>query len=72
MNKDFTWAPGVVSDRKDGTMVHLDGLNFSRAWCLYGLAKQYPEFDYLIKKNYLLQVINQGNASGIGNPHGQF
>jgi len=48
MNKDFTWAPGVVSDRKDGTMVHLDGLNFSRAWCLYGLAKQYPEFDYLI------------------------
>ena len=48
MNKNFTWAPGVVSDRKDGTMVHLDGLNFSRAWCLYGLAKQYPEFDYLI------------------------
>jgi hypothetical protein len=29
-------------------MVPLDGLNFSRAWCLYGLAKQYPEFSYLI------------------------
>ncbi len=46
--KNFTWAPGVVSDRKDGTMVHLDGLNFSRAWCLYGLAEQYPEFSYLV------------------------
>jgi hypothetical protein len=30
-------------------MVHLDGLNFSRAWCFYGLANQYPEFDYLKK-----------------------
>ena len=47
-DKNFTWAPGVASDRKDGTMVHLDGLNFSRAWCLYGLAKQYPEFSYLV------------------------
>ena len=44
----FTMAPGEVSDRADGHMVHLDGVNFSRAWCLYGLAKQYPEFDYLI------------------------
>ncbi len=27
-----------VSDRSDGKLVHLDGLNFSRAWCLKGLA----------------------------------
>lgn len=26
-----------VSDRSDGKMAHLDGLNFSRAWCLYEL-----------------------------------
>ncbi len=44
----FSLAPGEVSDRTDGHMVHLDGVNFSRAWCLYGLAKQYPEFNYLI------------------------
>ncbi len=25
----------VVSDRSDGKLAHLDGLNFSRAWCLY-------------------------------------
>jgi hypothetical protein len=38
-DKKFSLAPGVVSDRKDGKLVHLDGLNFSRAWCLYGLAR---------------------------------
>lgn len=27
----------VVSDRSDGKLAHLDGLNFSRAWCLYEL-----------------------------------
>lgn len=48
MRKDFSLSVGEVSDRTDGHMVHLDGLNFSRAWCLYGLARQYPEFDYLI------------------------
>ncbi|MBL7699968.1 MAG: DUF2891 domain-containing protein [Chitinophagaceae bacterium] len=30
--------PGEVADRTDGRLVHLDGLNFSRAWCLYGIA----------------------------------
>ncbi len=45
---DFSLAPGEVSDRTDGHMVHLDGVNFSRAWCLYGLANQYPEYNYLI------------------------
>lgn len=31
-------APAVVSDRLDGQLVHLDGLNLSRAWCLGALA----------------------------------
>jgi hypothetical protein len=31
--------PGEVKDRTDGKLVHLDGLNFSRAWCLYDIAK---------------------------------
>ena len=34
----FEWQPGQVSDRTDGKLVHLDGVNFSRAWVLYGLA----------------------------------
>lgn len=33
------FQPAEVTDRSDGKLVHLDGLNFSRAWCLYGLAK---------------------------------
>ena len=41
--KDFVMEVGEVSDRSDGKLVHLDGLNFSRAWVLYGLAYQYPE-----------------------------
>lgn len=44
----FTWAPGVVSDRTDGHLVHLDGLNFSRAWCMYGVAKDLPEYQHLL------------------------
>lgn len=38
----FQLEVGEVSDRKDGKLVHLDGLNFSRAWVFYGLANQYP------------------------------
>jgi hypothetical protein len=44
---DFSLQPGFVSDRQDGKLVHIDGLNFSRAWCLYELAHQYPEFGHL-------------------------
>ena len=46
-NKDFDIAVGEVSDRNDGKLVHLDGVNFSRAWVLYGLANQYPEYEHL-------------------------
>jgi hypothetical protein len=31
-----------VSDRSDGQIVHLDGLNLSRAWCLWGIAAALP------------------------------
>jgi hypothetical protein len=37
---DFYLEPARVADRTDGKLVHLDGLNFSRAWCLYGLASR--------------------------------
>jgi len=43
----FTLKPAEVSDRSDGKLVHLDGLNFSRAWCLYGIASDIKEYDYL-------------------------
>src|SRR5690606_22038095 len=36
---NFELKPAVVKDRSDGKLVHLDGLNYSRAACLYGIAK---------------------------------
>ncbi len=32
------FAPARVSDRTDGKIAHLDGLNFSRAWCWRSIA----------------------------------
>ena len=46
-SKDFTLEVGQVSDRNDGKLVHLDGLNFSRAWVIYGLINAYPEYEHL-------------------------
>lgn len=57
----FALDVGKVSDRKDGKLVHLDGLNFSRAWVLYGMAQQYPEYGHLIN------VANQHIAHSLPN-----
>ena len=44
----FQMKPVSVSDRTDGHLVHLDGLNFSRAWVFYRLAKEMPnEYGHL-------------------------
>ena len=32
------FTPAIVSDRSDGKIAHLDGVNLSRAWCWRGLA----------------------------------
>jgi hypothetical protein len=37
--------PAVVVDPSDGKLAHLDGLNLSRAWMLYGIASALPEGD---------------------------
>ena len=39
------FRPAAVSDRTDGKIAHLDGLNLSRAWCWRGLAGALPERD---------------------------
>jgi hypothetical protein len=35
--------PAEVTDRSDPKIVHLDGLNLSRAWCMRGVAGALPE-----------------------------
>ncbi|MDR1937248.1 MAG: DUF2891 domain-containing protein [Tannerellaceae bacterium] len=56
----FHLEPGRVSDRTDGHLVHLDGLNFSRATCFYGIERKLPELKHLriIADNHLTYSIN--------------
>jgi hypothetical protein len=45
-NGSADWLPiGVVTDRSDGKLAHLDGLNLSRAWMLEGIAAGLPSTD---------------------------
>jgi len=39
------FAPARVSDRSDGKIAHLDGLNFSRAWCWRSIARTLGDDD---------------------------
>jgi hypothetical protein len=36
------FTPATVTDRTDPQLVHLDGLNLSRAWCMRGIATVLP------------------------------
>ena len=63
-NKDFKLAVGEVSDRTDGKLVHLDGVNFSRAWCLNKIANDLPEYNHL--KNVANKHINYSLPNVVG------
>ncbi|HEX8202889.1 MAG TPA: DUF2891 domain-containing protein [Isosphaeraceae bacterium] len=39
------WTPATVTDRTDPQLVHLDGLNLSRAWCMRSIAAALPADD---------------------------
>jgi hypothetical protein len=39
------FAPAQVTDRTDPQLVHLDGLNLSRAWCMQQIAAALPKDD---------------------------
>lgn len=62
--KHLTILP-VVSDRTDLQIVHLDGLCFSRSWCMKGLAATLPASD--VRKKLLLQ--SSINHLGTALPH---
>jgi hypothetical protein len=42
---DSLFEPATVRDRTDAQLVHLDGLNLSRAWCFRGIAAALPAGD---------------------------
>lgn len=58
----FSLTPGKVQDRTDGKLVHLDGLNLSRAWDLYGIARHFPA-----NRARLYAVANQHLAEALPN-----
>ena len=39
------FLPATVADRTDPQLVHLDGLNLSRAWCMRNIAASLPAGD---------------------------
>ena len=66
---NFNLETGKVSDRTDGKLVHLDGVNFSRAWSLNCIAQDLPGFEHLtnianMHINYSLPSIVDDNYEG--------
>jgi hypothetical protein len=59
------FSPATVSDRSDGKIAHLDGLNLSRAWCWRSLAAHLPAGDP--RRPMMLQVADRHLAAGL--PH---
>lgn len=68
--KKWHWDVAQVSDRTDGHLVHLDGLNFSRAWNMYALVQAYPKLFSHLKPladehlKFSLPSVVDGNYEG--------
>ena len=60
--------PAVVTDPTDGKLVHLDGLNLSRAWMLEGMAAGLPTGDG--RRTALLAAADAHRASGLASVTG--
>ena len=60
--------PAVVTDPTDGKLVHLDGLNLSRAWMLEGIAAGLPAGDG--RRPALLAAAATHRASGLASVTG--
>ncbi|MBN1543493.1 DUF2891 family protein [candidate division KSB1 bacterium] len=54
--------PAQVSDRSDPKIVHLDGLNLSRAWCLCGIARTLPK-NSVVHANLLAVAAHHAQAT---------
>ena len=59
------FTPAVVSDRSDGKIAHLDGLNLSRAWCWRSLAQALSPED--ARRPVMLRAAEVQLAAGL--PH---
>jgi len=65
------WLPvGRVTDRSDGKLAHLDGLNISRAWMLEGVAQGLPVDD--ARRASVQATANIHRAAGLSAVTGEF
>jgi len=59
--------PAIVTDRSDGKLVHLDGLNLSRAWCMKQIAQVLPQEDKT--RDILLKAAARHAQDALSNIH---
>ncbi|WP_244816892.1 DUF2891 domain-containing protein [Caballeronia sp. Lep1P3] len=64
------FTPATVTDRSDGKLAHLDGLNLSRAWCQREIARALPEGDARIA--VLQSSADEHLAAGIAHVAGDY
>ncbi|SHF30536.1 Protein of unknown function [Mariniphaga anaerophila] len=61
-------TPAVVTDRSDGKLAHLDGLNFSRAWCLFEIGNSLTNNEMtelgVLHFNYSYEKMDSGEYAG--------
>lgn len=61
--------PAVSTDRSDGKLAHLDGLNLSRAWMLEGIREGLPEAD--ARRTLLAQAAAAHASAGLASVTGE-
>lgn len=66
-NQNFNLKVSEVSDRTDGKLVHLDGVNFSRAWSLSYIANGLEGYEHL--KNIAISHINYSLPCIVGDSY---
>lgn len=64
------FTPATVSDRSDGKIAHLDGLNLSRAWCWRSIAKSLALNDPA--RRVVLASAEEHLASGLAHVAGDY
>jgi hypothetical protein len=64
------FTPATVTDRSDGKLAHLDGLNLSRAWCQRSIARAIPEGDP--RGSLLEAAANDHLAAGLAHVAGDY
>ena len=70
VTESSSWLPiGVVTDRTDGKLAHLDGLNISRAWMLEGIKAGLPDDD--TRRDALQAAADVHRMSGLASVTGE-